>query len=110
MLACEGGSLILFDHIDPPGPMWAGEGRREVTASVGFTRPFSGPPVVHPSITLIDGDARSNLRLDIALSDVTPQGFRLTARTWSDTRIGRLAVSWIALGERPQEDDEAWRL
>jgi hypothetical protein len=110
MVAWEQDSLLLFDHVETRGPMWCGDGRREVAASVPFHRPFSGVPSVQVSIRMIDGDAKSNLRLDLSVSEVDAARFIVTARTWSDTRIGRLAVSWFAIGERAAEDEDVWTL
>lgn len=110
MLACQTGSVQIFDHIEPEGPMWSGSGRREVAVPVAFGQPFTGTPCIHVSIRMIDGDAGSNLRLDLSATEVSVHGFTIRARTWSDTRIGRLAVSWLALGETIPEEDATWEL
>lgn len=110
MMRTEQGALALFDHVETGGEMWTGSGRREISARAAFARPFSEPPAVLVAIRLIDGDSRSNLRLELAVTGCDPAGFTVTARTWSDTRIGRLSVSWLAVGERRAEDEEPWDL
>jgi hypothetical protein len=102
------GAVTVFDHIDPAGPMWAGTGRREVAVRVSFRARFAEPPGVIVSIRMIDGDAGSNLRLDLETRDIDTDGFTLVARTWSDTRIGRLGVAWLAVGPGRDGAEESW--
>lgn len=94
----ESGQVALFDHIEPEGPMWAGAGPRTVESSIRFGGAFAAPPGVHVSISSIDAAHEQNLRLRLEALDVSSEGFRLAVHTWGDTRIGRLSVSWLAIG------------
>ena len=104
----ETGQLALFDHIEEDGPMWAGDGPRSVSSAVAFGSNFDAAPGVHVSIGSIDAASEQNLRLRIGASDVTPEGFTVAAHTWGDTRIGRLTVSWLAVGTAAPRDEGVW--
>ena len=98
----------MFDHIDNQGPMWAGSGPRAVRINVTFSRPFLNPPVIHLSTSMIDADSSRNLRLSLTAEDCTAEGFVAVAKTWSDSRIGRLEVLWTAIGEGFQGTTPLW--
>lgn len=95
----QNGQLELFSHYDINGPMWDGEGARQVEVLVTFERPFSSPPIVQVSLNGIDAAHEQNLRLYVTAEKITKSSFRVVAKTWSDTRIARLGVSWMACGD-----------
>lgn len=99
------GTSLLFDHIESSGPMWADRGERWVDKFIHFDTPFDRPPHVMMSIEMIDADNSTNLRLQLRAEDIKRHGFKAVAYTWSDTRIGRLSISWIALGKMGSEWD-----
>lgn len=99
------GTTLVFDHIESDGEMWFGKGERWAGTDVAFDEPFDKSPVVQMSIEMIDADHNCNLRLQLNAEKVTRTGFRATAYTWSDTRIGRLSVSWMAIGKTGSEWD-----
>ncbi|MEM7509158.1 MAG: H-type lectin domain-containing protein [Pseudomonadota bacterium] len=99
------GTELLFDHIESSGPMWAARGERWAEKFIHFETPFDRPPHVMMSIEMIDADHSTNMRLQLRPEDVKRHGFKAVAYTWSDTRIGRLSVSWIALGKMGSEWD-----
>ncbi|MBY8976054.1 H-type lectin domain-containing protein [Rhodobacteraceae bacterium NNCM2] len=101
----ESGNVLVFDHIASNGPMWSGDGERLESADVTFERPFIEPPILHLSIEMIDADNARNLRLQLRSEDVRREGFRAIAFTWSDTRIGRLSIAWMAIGRSGSEWD-----
>ena len=70
-----------------------------------FSEPFRSAPVVQVSLSLWDIDQSANLRADVQAENVTPSGFELVFRTWSDTRVARVHMSWTAIGEVASEDD-----
>ena len=88
----------VFNHVDNGGPMWVGEGDREVRLPIIFLTPFSTLPQVIVALTGLDSAQDFNLRLNILAEDVTVTGFTLVARTWSDTHIARASASWQASG------------
>lgn len=101
------GQIALFDHFAHPTPMWTDTGPRAARAQVVFNAPFLAPPVVHLSIGLIDQDHAQHQRLVIEARNVSETGFIAEARTWSDTRLARLALNWMAIGA-VDDPDEAW--
>jgi hypothetical protein len=107
-ISIDSGSVAMFDHIDTDGPMWTGSGPRAVRVEVKFTQPFFAPPAIHMSTSMIDADSSRNLRLSLVAEDCTPHGFTAVAKTWSDSRIGRLAVMWTAIGEGVRGTTPMW--
>jgi H-type lectin domain len=85
--------------------MWTGHGPREVKKHIKFKGTFKGIPDVHVTISMWDMDRRTNMRGDISTADVTATDFTIIFKTWDDTRIARLRVDWMAIGEIPAEDD-----
>jgi H-type lectin domain len=53
-------------------------------------------------------DHSTNPRADIRSDNVTPTGFDIVFRTWSDTRIARIRADWTAIGT--VQDDEVWEV
>lgn len=104
-ISTAAGSVLVFDHIETNGQMWVGTGERRATAKVKFEAAFDRAPHVLLSISMIDADNGSNLRLQLSAENVTRTGFMAIAYTWKDTRIGRLSVSWIAMGKFGSEWD-----
>lgn len=102
------GNVELFTDFATGGDMWTGSGARERRAVVTFSEPFRTPPAVHVSLALWDMDSGANVRADIGAENITETGFELVFRTWSDTRVARVRMSWMAIGEVPNEDD--WQL
>lgn len=100
------GSCLLFSDYAHGGVMWTGEGERESRHLVTFASAFMAPPLVHVSITMWDMDSATNARADIAAEHITPRGFQLVFRTWSDTRVAQLRADWLAIGALP--DPELW--
>jgi hypothetical protein len=107
-VAIESGIARLFDHIESDGPMWTGSGERWEAAPVTFTTPFTKPPSVHMSISMIDAASDRNLRLSMRASNTTVEGFTAIAQTWSDTRIGRLEIAWTAIGTSVENSTPLW--
>ena len=53
-------------------------------------------------------DAATVIRADIGAEAVTEDGFDLVFRTWGDTRVARVRIGWMAIGELSDDDD--WEL
>ena len=53
-------------------------------------------------------DATTVIRADVSTETITEDGFDLVFRTWGDTRVARVRVSWTAIGE--VADPEDWDL
>ena len=98
MLGIEQGSIQLFSDFRDGGPMWTGEGPREVRRRIDFDGGFREAPVVHVSLTMWDMDQGANARADLSAEEIEATGFTVVFRTWGDTRIARVRADWLALG------------
>jgi len=99
-------SVLLFADYENGGPMWTGEGDREIRRRVTFPEPFRSVPTVTVGMSLLDSDKDANLRAHVLAENVARRGFEIVFRTWNDSRIARICVDWMAIGE--VEDDDYW--
>ena len=99
------GSVDLFSDFEEGGEMWTGEGLRVRRQGILFERTYLAPPVVHVSLSLWDMDSAHNVRADLAAEKISESGFEVVFRTWLDTRVARVRMSWIAMGAVGNEDD-----
>lgn len=99
LVGIDSADTVLFSDYENGGDMWTGEGHRERRRSVAFSETFRAPPVVHLSPSLWDFDTNTTMRADISATNVTASGFEIVLSTWGDTRIARMRVSWMAIGE-----------
>ena len=106
VIGIASGEEVIFEHFNADGPMWAGEGPREVVYPILFSEPFTDVPVVTAGLSMWDIAADANSRVDLSVQTVSTRGCELRLRTWGDTRIARVRVSWQAIG--PARDDELW--
>ncbi|MCC7321498.1 MAG: H-type lectin domain-containing protein [Rubellimicrobium sp.] len=104
-IGIDGGQIVLFDDFEGGGPMWTGDGPREVRRAVRFAEPFLRPPAVQVTLTMWDIASGANDRVDVAADEVGCDGFTLRFRTWGDTRIARIRVGWQAIGALRDDDD-----
>lgn len=104
-IGVDQGNEELFSDFANGGDMWTGSGARERRKRITFSEPFSTVPTVHVSLSLWDMDQGANVRADIQADKVTETSFELVFRTWSDTRVARVRMSWLAIGEARDEDD-----
>jgi H-type lectin domain len=100
--------LMLFSEFENGGDMWSGNGPRERRVSVEFSEEYLSEPSVHISMSLLDIATGPSVRTYIAAENVTRKGFDVVFRTWEDSRIARIRVSWMAIG--PLEHDDDWEL
>lgn len=105
LIGVDQGNDEVFSEFAEGGSMWTGNGQRERRKHVRFSEPFRTEPVVQVSLSLWDMDQRANIRADITAEKVTRTGFDLVFRTWADTRVARVRMSWMAIGEIRSEDD-----
>ncbi|CUH52344.1 H-type lectin domain-containing protein [Shimia marina] len=99
------GDEVLFSDFEDGGEMWTGNGPRERRKLVKFSARYRVPPSVHVSLSLWDMDTQANLRAEVVAEEVTNLGFHLVFRTWGDSRIARVRMSWLAIGELGFADD-----
>jgi len=105
LIGVDQGDVPLFADFEDGGEMWTGTGPRERRKPVRFSARFRASPAVQLSISLLDADTHAAIRMDLTAENITPEGFDIVVRTWLDTRIARMRVSWMAIGALPHEDD-----
>ena len=96
--------MLFSDYVDD-GVMWSGSGDRESRHIVTFKEPFSEAPAVVIGASMWDTDCDTNARVDLSAEHVTPTGFHIVFKTWSDTRVARIRADWMAIGAVRGEDD-----
>ena len=108
VVGVDQGDVILFSDFEDDGEMWAGRGARERRRRIKFSEAFRSAPAVQVSLSMWDIDSKTPARVDLKAETVTLDGFDLVFRTWADTKVARVRVSWLAVGELPNADD--WNL
>tara|TARA_R110002124_G_scaffold212860_1_gene379009 strand:- start:414 stop:764 length:351 start_codon:yes stop_codon:yes gene_type:complete len=103
--AVDSGDVILFSDYEDGGPMWTGRGQRERRRHITFSAAFLDAPSVQLSPSLWDMDATTVMRADISAEAVTKEGFDMVFRTWGDTRVARMRIAWMAIGQMADDDD-----
>jgi|SRR5688572_16977834 len=71
---------------------------RTFSGRVTFERVFDTPPVVQIGITGFDIDNGDNARLNVGITAVDGSGFDVELRTWYNSRLWSVDLSWIAIG------------
>ena len=104
-IGVDQGDDVLFSDYEDGGTMWTGSGARERRKKITFATEFKDEPVVHVSMSLWDMDSATNARADVIAEKITRTGFDVVFRTWSDTRVARVRVRWLAIGAAFHEDD-----
>lgn len=104
-IGIDQGEAVLFSEFGNGGDMWTGDGPRERCSEIRFSEAFRSAPIVQISISLWDVDTTSALRAEVQAEDITTDGFNAVFKTWSDTRIARIRVTWTAIGEVAYADD-----
>ena len=105
LIGIDQGETILFSDFQNDGEMWTGQGARQVRMPISFSERFRSSPTVITHLAMWDVDNATNMRVDIQPEDITDEGFVIVFRTWGDTRIARVRVAWIAMGELRHGDD-----
>jgi hypothetical protein len=63
---------------------------------IGFQPPFPAPPKMALALSGIDSDRATNLRVIVEPYDVEADEFNILVRTWDDTVLHSVLVTWIA--------------
>ncbi|MHA6344713.1 H-type lectin domain-containing protein [Roseivivax sp. CAU 1761] len=108
LIGIDQGDVEVFSEFAEGGAMWTGAGPRERRRAVRFARAFRAPPAVHVSLSLWDMDREANIRAEVVAEAIATDGCDLVFRTWSDSRVARARLAWLAIGELPSDDD--WQL
>lgn len=99
------GDVMVFSEFEDGGAMWTGHGSRERRRTITFSEPYKSRPVVQVGLSMLDADSSVNLRYECTAERITPEGFDLVFKTWSDSRIARVRLTWIAFGALGFADD-----
>jgi hypothetical protein len=105
LIGIDQGDLLLFSDYENDGDMWTGQGLRERRTAVQFSESYRKLPAVHLSMSLLDIATGPSVRTDVTADEITETGFTIVFRTWEDSRIARIRVAWMAIGELQAEDD-----
>ena len=71
-------------------------GERSITKHIEFDVKFKKTPKVMVSISLLDTERDTNLRVNVYAEHINTSGFDLRIATWDDTKLYRLRASWIS--------------
>ena len=104
-IGIDSGDETIFSDFEHGGEMWTGEGHRERRLHVTFSEEYRNAPTVHLSPSLWDLDTDTIMRADIGAENVNRKGFDMVFRTWGDTRVARIRIAWMAIGELRGADD-----
>jgi hypothetical protein len=105
LVGIDQGEVELFSDFASGGDMWTGDGSRERRKRVTFSEPFREPPSVQVALSLWDIDSSADIRVDLGAQKIDAKGFDMVFRTWGDSRIARVRMSWTAFGEVKSDDD-----
>ena len=79
------------------GVVVVGHVLKDTTFEVSFDPPFViAPTVVTLALKALDVNNSTNTRIDTDVTSVSSSGFSLHCKTWLDSQIFSLEVSWIA--------------
>ena len=72
-------------------------GDRTYSIEVNFPEGFNVKPNIILSVSNIDADKDTNLRYDVVAKAISRDGFVITIKTWSDSKIYGISGSWMAV-------------
>ncbi|MBV8611957.1 MAG: hypothetical protein JO034_31510, partial [Singulisphaera sp.] len=91
------GSFSTWRGQDAGWSLDQGIGEREFVKHVAFSKRFDAPPQVVVELSGLDVDPRKVTRVEVSARNVTPEGFDLVFRTWSDSIVNSVGANWLAL-------------
>jgi hypothetical protein len=72
-------------------------GDRAVSIEVTFDKGFEVKPEIILSVSLLDAEKTTNIRYSVLAKAISRDGFVITIRTWSDSKIYGIGGSWLAV-------------
>jgi hypothetical protein len=72
-------------------------GDRTYSIEVNFAKGFDVKPSIILSVSLLEADKDTNVRYDVVAKSISRDGFMITIKTWSDTKIYTIGGSWLAV-------------
>ena len=76
--------------------MMYSNGERTVTIHIYFDKKYENAPKVMVSLSLLDTERDTNLRISVFPEHIDTSGFDLTIYTWDNTKIFRVKAIWIS--------------
>ena len=76
--------------------MMNSRGEPSITKHIEFDVKFKKAPKVMVSISLLDTERDTNLRVNVYAEHINTSGFDLRIAIWDDTQLYRLRSSWIS--------------
>jgi hypothetical protein len=96
-------STVEFDQFTPGWTLSQIESEldpfRTFAHRVQFDTPFSNTPLVHVGLLGFDIDNRDSARINVHTEAITSSTFDIVIKTWRNTRVYNVQISWIALGQ-----------
>jgi len=89
--------VLKFDINTPDFTLNKNEGDRLVQMEVAFPKPFTIKPDVFLFVNFLDADKGTNTRYEVKSMSISRDGFICQVKTWADTKIHGIGVSWMAL-------------
>ena len=77
----------------------------QLATMIYFSTPFKSIPNVMVTMDMFDMDQKTNQRADVSAMAIDHNGFDAVFKTWGDTKIARVRVAWMAIGEVKGEDE-----
>jgi hypothetical protein len=71
---------------------------RFARARITFEHTFYNAPLVHAGLAGFDIENGDAARIALQVSEVTATGFMVEIKSWFNTRIWSVDVSWLAIG------------
>lgn len=71
---------------------------RSTRTRVTFEHTFYNPPLVHAGLAGFDIENGDAARVALQISQVDATGFTVEIKSWFNTRIWSVDVSWLAIG------------
>ncbi|BFZ17490.1 hypothetical protein BsWGS_20529 [Bradybaena similaris] len=72
---------------------------REVERIFTFSKQFCRPPKIHLSVTYLDAAWNKNVRYEARLASVNETHVRINCRTWDDSEINNMRISFVAISD-----------
>lgn len=89
--------MVLYSTEAPDWNLDTGTGERSFrTPDVSINQPFDAAPNVVLAVAGVDCSQATNLRLALEAYDIEPGEFSIRIKTWDDTLIYGVLVTWIA--------------
>jgi hypothetical protein len=79
--------------------LFEGSGSRATEYTVPFNFTFKEPPAVQFSIIGMDVMKEGNTRFNIEILEIKKDSFKIRYKTWNDTQIWFIKISWMAIGQ-----------